>query len=54
MKVKDELFERCSFIEGNGEETRFSEDTRLADKTLAQQYPSLYGIVQRKQANVMS
>jgi hypothetical protein len=42
---------------GNGESTRFWEDTWLGNKSLAYQYPSLYSIVQRKQvsvANVLS
>jgi hypothetical protein len=38
-------------------EQKFWEDTWLENKSLAQQYPSLYSIVQRKQdsiANVLS
>src|SRR4051812_21906100 len=57
MKVKEEFFERGSFNVGNGEATRFWEDTWLGDIPLAQQYPSLYDITQRKQVsidNVMS
>jgi hypothetical protein len=57
MKLKDDFFERGSFTIGNGESARFWEDTWLGSTPLAQQYPSLYNIVQRKQvsvANVMS
>jgi hypothetical protein len=48
MKVNEDFFDRGSFEVGNGENTRFWEDKRLGDKPLAQQYLSLYGIVQRK------
>jgi hypothetical protein len=57
MKLKDDFFERGSFIIGNGENACFWEDTWLGNSPLAHQYPSLYNIVQRKQvsvANVMS
>ena len=54
MKVKDEFFDRGSFHLGNGEQTRFWEDTWLGDKPLASQYPSLYDIVQRKEVTVAS
>jgi hypothetical protein len=57
IKMKDEFFSRGSFNAVNGLETRFWEDTWLGSKPLAQQYPSLYNIVQRKQvfvANVLN
>jgi hypothetical protein len=47
MKVQDEFLSRGSFTMGNGEDTRFWEDTWLGNKSLAQQYPSLYNIVHR-------
>ena len=49
MKIKDEYFERGSFTVGNGEKTRFWEDTWLGDEPFSSQYPSLYNIVQRKE-----
>jgi hypothetical protein len=52
MKLKDDFFERVSFTIGNGEEDRFWEDTWLGSSPLAQQYPSLYNIVQQKQVSV--
>jgi hypothetical protein len=52
MKSKDDFFKRGSFTVGNGEETRFWEDTWLGNTPLSQQYPSLYNIVQRKQVSV--
>ena len=54
MKVKDEFFDRGCFRVGNGEQTRFWEDTWLGDKPLATQYPSLYNIVQKKEVTVAS
>jgi hypothetical protein len=54
LKVKKIFFDRGSFEVGNGENTRFWEDKWLRDKPLAQQYPSLYGVVQRKQVTVAS
>ena len=54
MKVKDEFFDRGSFHIGNGEKTRFWEDTWLGDEPLARQYPSLYNIVRIKEATVAS
>jgi hypothetical protein len=47
MKVKEDFFNRGSFTVGNGEDTRFCEDTWLGNKLLSEQYPSLYNIVQR-------
>ena len=57
MKIKDDFFSRGSFTVGNGMNTRFWEDVWLGGTSLAQQYPMLYNIVQRKQvtvANVLS
>jgi hypothetical protein len=51
MRVKQDFFSRGVFKVGNGLATRFWEDTWLGDVPLAQQYPSLYNIVQHK--NVM-
>jgi hypothetical protein len=51
-KGKEDFFSRGSFNIGNGLDTRFWEDTWLGNKSLAQQYPSLYNIVQRKQVSV--
>lgn len=42
---------------GNGQNTRFWEDTWLGDKPLSDQYPTLYNIVHHKHvtiANVMN
>jgi hypothetical protein len=52
MKVKDDFFTRGFLKVGNGECTRFWEDTWLGDKPLAQQYPSLFSIAQCKQVTV--
>jgi hypothetical protein len=52
MKVKEEFFNMGSFTVGNCGETRFWKDTWLGNKALAEQYPSLYNIVQRKQVTV--
>jgi hypothetical protein len=48
MNVKGEFFSRLSFKVRNALDTRFWEDVWLGDKPLAQQYPSLYNIVQHK------
>uniref|UniRef100_A0A453Q7T3 Reverse transcriptase zinc-binding domain-containing protein n=1 Tax=Aegilops tauschii subsp. strangulata TaxID=200361 RepID=A0A453Q7T3_AEGTS len=47
MRVKAAFFNRTKFVVGNGTSTRFWEDTWLAI-----QYPSLYNIVQRRDAYV--
>jgi hypothetical protein len=52
MKVKENFFSRGSFTIGNGMDMRFWEDTWLGNKSQAEQYPSLYNIVQRKQVSV--
>jgi hypothetical protein len=54
MKIKEEFFNRGVFKIGNGEDTRFWEDSWLGDVPLARQYPSLYNIAQRKQVSVAS
>jgi hypothetical protein len=48
MGVKEIFFKNGSFTVGNGQKTRFWEDTWLGDTPLALQYPSLYNIVRRK------
>jgi hypothetical protein len=52
MKFKEEFLSRGSFNVGNGEDTRFWEDTWLGNKSLAIRYPSLYNIVHRKNVSV--
>jgi exonuclease III len=52
MGVKDLFFERGSSIIGNGQNTRFWEDTWLGDKPLCDQYPSLYRIVNYRNVSV--
>jgi hypothetical protein len=52
MRGKEDFFNRGSFNVGNGEEIRFQKDTWLGNKPLAEQYPSLYNIVHRKQVTV--
>ena len=52
MKVKQALFNRTKFVVGNGTCTRFWEDTWLSETPFALQYPSLYRIVQRRDALV--
>jgi hypothetical protein len=54
---KKEFFNRGSFIVGDGESTRFLEDSWLGTTSLANQYPSLYNIARHKDvsvANVLS
>lgn len=46
MKVKAAFYNRTKFIVGNGNTTRFWEDTWLGETPLALQYPSLYCIIQ--------
>ena len=48
MRVKAAFFNRTKFIVGNGNNTRFWEDTWLGDTPLALQYPTLHHIVQRR------
>ena len=52
MRVKAAFFNRTKFIIVDGNNTRFWEDTWLGDTPLALQYPSLYRIVQRRDALV--
>ena len=52
MRVKSAFFIRTNFIIGNGTNTRFWEDTWLGETPLTLQYPSLYSIVQRRDAYV--
>jgi hypothetical protein len=57
MRVKDDFFSRGFFKIGNGEMVRFWEDVWLCNLSLADQYPSLYNIIRRKNilvANVLS
>ena len=49
---KSVFFNRTKFIVGNGTTTRFWEDTWLGDTPLVLQYPSLYSILQRRDATV--
>jgi hypothetical protein len=44
MRVKDDFFQRGSFIVRDDMKIRFWEDTWLGDTPLATQYPSLYNI----------
>jgi hypothetical protein len=46
------FLKRGAFKLGNGEDIRFWEDVWLGDTTLAQQYPTLYNIVQTKHVRV--
>ena len=52
MRIKATFFNRTRCIVGNGNDTRFWEDTWLGNAPLATQYPSLYRIVQRREALV--
>ena len=49
MRKKVAFFNRTKFIVGNGNTTRFWEDTWLGETPLAVQYPTLYNIVQHKE-----
>jgi hypothetical protein len=46
--VKEDFFFRGFFKIGNGQRTQFWEDVWLGELPLAQQYPSLYNLVRRK------
>jgi hypothetical protein len=48
MHVKDDFFARGHFSLGDGSAIRYWEDVWLGDTNLAQQYPSIYHIVQHK------
>jgi hypothetical protein len=52
MQQKDFFFKFGSFLVGDGEGTWFWEDTWLGAESLASQYPSLYAIVNYKNAIV--
>ena len=52
MRVKEDFFSRGSFVVGNGETTRFWEDTWLGNSPLMNQYPLLYNIVQHQHVSV--
>ena len=52
MRVKEDFFSRGSFRIGNGETTRFWEDTWLGKKPLKDQYPLLYNIVQHQNVSI--
>jgi hypothetical protein len=54
MQQKETLFKYGSFLVGDGEGTRFWEDTWLDAEPLASQYPSLYAIVNHKNVTVAS
>ena len=47
MNMKNEFLKRGSFVIGNGQATRFWEDTWLGDTPLASQYSLLYNVVRR-------
>ena len=48
IKLKDDFFKRGNFSVGNGEQTRFWEDTWLGRVSLQTEYPSLYAIASNK------
>jgi hypothetical protein len=48
MRVKEDFFDRDVFKVGNGRLVRFWEDVWLGNSSLANQYPALYNITQRK------
>ena len=52
MRVKKGFFNKVFFNIGNGETTRFWEDTWLGNLPLQQKYPSLYNIAHRKNVSV--
>ena len=52
MRVKSVLFNMTKFIVENGTTTRFWKDTWLGETHLGIQYPSLYNIVQRRDAYI--
>jgi hypothetical protein len=52
MRVKKDFFERGSFFVGNGQSTRFWEDTWLGEMPLADQYSLLYTIMRQRNALV--
>ena len=54
MRTKFAFFNRVTFKVGNGQRTRFWEDTWLGGTPLALQYPVLYHIAQWKEVSVAS
>ena len=52
IKVKDDFFKREKMIIGNGEQTRFWEDSWLGPTPLKDQYPVLYNIAYNKNKTV--
>jgi hypothetical protein len=54
MHQKETFLKYGSFIVGDGEGTRFWEDTWLGADLLASQYPNLYAIVNHKNVTVAS
>ena len=54
MRVKPLFFNKAKILVGDGANTRFWEDTWLGETPLALQYPTLYNIVQRREAYVAS
>jgi hypothetical protein len=52
MHVKDDFFSRGSSVVGDGQNTRFWEDTWLGDRPLKDQYPTLYNIVNHPNVTV--
>ena len=52
MRSNGTFFQRVRLNIGNGNGTRFWNDTWLGEMPLALQYPTLYNIVQRKEAYV--
>ena len=52
LSVKRDFFSLGSFHIGNGQSTRFWEDTWLGDRPLSVQFPALFNIVRNKNALV--
>jgi hypothetical protein len=52
MGVKDDLFQKGTFVVGYGMRTKFCEDPWLGDTLLASQYPNLFNIVWTKDVKV--
>ena len=48
MNVKDSFFSKGKFVVGNGQATRFWEDSWIDDTPLATQYPTLYNVTRHK------
>jgi hypothetical protein len=52
MNFKEDFFTRGSFVIGNGRNTRLWGYIWLGDRSLADEYPTLYNIVYHKQVTV--